>query len=371
MKVVHVFTSLRPSGMERMLVSSAKHWKQEGVASVVIGCGRQHEYVEQLASAGYTVIALPGLKSLRTLARIWLEIRRQRPDVVHLHTEQMFGVLSVISKFAGAANVVRTFHNIWAPSGLWLWRRRCERKVASLLGVKFVGVSAEVCRNEELLHGTKTRSIENWVDLDELQVSDIKSKTILRNRIGLPGPSAVAIIIGNCSEIKNHEFALEVLQPLDERIFLLHIGGESGATDLERSLWLDGEKLLLRLGHRDDIKELLGSADVLLMPSRHEGFGVAAAEAMCMGVPVLAAATPGLGWLDELDGAHRAPLQPEVWREKLSEIVRSKQTPSPEALAEVRLRFSPARGVSEYMQVYEASPGLSVFPGFRAKKVSV
>jgi glycosyltransferase involved in cell wall biosynthesis len=48
------------------------------------------------------------------------------------------------------------------------------------------------------------------------------------------------------------------------------------------------------LGNRDDIPNLLGIADIYVQPSRDEGFGIAALEAMAAGVPVVVSALPAL-----------------------------------------------------------------------------
>jgi len=48
------------------------------------------------------------------------------------------------------------------------------------------------------------------------------------------------------------------------------------------------------LGGRDGVADLLAACDVLVMPSEHEGFGMAALEAMSCGLAVVATDAPGL-----------------------------------------------------------------------------
>ena len=48
------------------------------------------------------------------------------------------------------------------------------------------------------------------------------------------------------------------------------------------------------LGQRDDVVDLLCACDVFVLPSRREGLGVAALEAMALGRPVVASRVGGL-----------------------------------------------------------------------------
>jgi glycosyltransferase involved in cell wall biosynthesis len=65
------------------------------------------------------------------------------------------------------------------------------------------------------------------------------------------------------------------------------------------------------LGVRDDIPDVMRAMDVFLLPSQHEGLGIAAIEAQASGLPCLlstgvppaAVVTPGAVRLPLLDGA--------------------------------------------------------------------
>jgi len=68
------------------------------------------------------------------------------------------------------------------------------------------------------------------------------------------------------------------------------------------------------LGRREDKHALLSAADVVVLPSRQEGLGVAALEAMAAGRAVVASAVGGLGEA-VVDGQTGLLVAPDVERE--------------------------------------------------------
>ena len=64
--------------------------------------------------------------------------------------------------------------------------------------------------------------------------------------------------------------------------------------DLEEQIIKEGlEKIVTLYGYQTPIQSFLGAADALIFPSRREGLGMAALEALAMGVPVIAADNRG------------------------------------------------------------------------------
>jgi N-acetyl-alpha-D-glucosaminyl L-malate synthase BshA len=84
-----------------------------------------------------------------------------------------------------------------------------------------------------------------------------------------------------------------VREKMDARLVLVGDGPEYGRTrELVESLGLD--QAVRYVGVVDDVAPLLGAADVLLLPSETESFGLVALEAMASGVPVVASDVGGL-----------------------------------------------------------------------------
>jgi hypothetical protein len=104
---------------------------------------------------------------------------------------------------------------------------------------------------------------------------------------------------------------------------------------------------------------LLAAADVLAMPSEHEGFGVAA-ESFCAGTDRLPRAGPALGGgLQHREHRRAASVGMEGTARAVAErrldndwpVIRRRDA------EQARRRFYPERGVTEWRRLYELAAG--------------
>ncbi len=88
----------------------------------------------------------------------------------------------------------------------------------------------------------------------------------------------------------------KVAEDLDAELWMVGDGPERGP--VERLAHELGVKPRVRfMGKQDHVERLLPQADILLLPSEHEAFGLAALEAMACGVVPVATRTGGVGEL--------------------------------------------------------------------------
>jgi glycosyltransferase involved in cell wall biosynthesis len=234
--------------------------------------------------------------------------------------------------------VIRTVHSIFDASGRWWLSRRLQGMVADRFVQEFVACSADVAGNEERF-ARNPRIIMNWVD-------DRYHHAETRTPDSESGLDPLAVIVGNCSDIKNHELALAVL--LDAGFRIAHLGDESRASSAEATL-LDEAAQTHRLATRGvgDPLPWLRRADLFAFPSRYEGMGVALAEAVAMGVPSLVNDVPGLAWARHAPGVQFAA-SPEGWRTAVANHNAKNVSRIDIALPDLRAE----RGAREYTDVY-------------------
>jgi len=112
-----------------------------------------------------------------------------------------------------------------------------------------------------------------------------------------PGGEKILMHISNFRAVKRVEDVVEafavVARTLPARLVLVGDGLERPRA-LERAETLGVADQVLFLGKHTAVEELLSCADLFLLPSESESFGLAALEAMACGVPVVASRVGGL-----------------------------------------------------------------------------
>jgi N-acetyl-alpha-D-glucosaminyl L-malate synthase BshA len=119
----------------------------------------------------------------------------------------------------------------------------------------------------------------------------------LRARYCPPGCEKLVIHVSNFRPVKRVPIVIEVFARIAERVpsRLLLVGdGPDLAAALDRAHELGIAKQVEALGEQDQIIPLLSIADLFLLPSAQESFGLAALEAMACRVPVVASNVGGL-----------------------------------------------------------------------------
>jgi D-inositol-3-phosphate glycosyltransferase len=126
-------------------------------------------------------------------------------------------------------------------------------------------------------------------------------KAITRRELGLPAKEQVVLFVGRIEPLKGIDLLLRAVSHLDGRFRVLVIGGDgkdiarkSELAALSAELRIAGKVTFLDAVPHDDLPLYYNAADICVVPSYYESFGLVAVEAMACGVPVIASRVGGL-----------------------------------------------------------------------------
>lgn len=175
------------------------------------------------------------------------------------------------------------------------------------------------------------------VDLDVFHPGD---RVRARQRHGVREDSIVLLFVGRIQPLKAPDVLLgaaaELVRrdpTLRERLLVVICGGPSGSgldrptalVDLAAELGISDLVRFEPPSHRDSLADLYRAADVSVVPSHSESFGLVAIEAQACGTPVVAAAVGGLVTAvdDRVSGLLVASHDPRAFADAIEHIVRN------------------------------------------------
>ena len=299
LRVLHILMELRPSGAEVMLRVAAPFWFAGGNSHSILATGSaEGSYANHLRAAGFEVFHIPFRKTIKFFYEVFTLIRRGRFDAVHIHTEQANVCYGMVARLAGVNRIVHTIHNVFPFTGLLRLVRIAMRRGLRLLGATPVSVGRSVADNEAQHLWNRTIVIPNWYDASVFRPPSLEERVAARQSYGIADDRLVMATLGNCNEWKNHSLlfqALKLLLTSKKNWCYLHAGSEDEARS-ERLLAseLGVAEHCFFLGSIDDPRSVLWAADLFVMPSRREGFSIAAIEAAASGLPLILSDVPGL-----------------------------------------------------------------------------
>lgn len=229
-------------------------------------------------------------------------------------------------------------------------------------GVTAVSDSLRLSTHEQLGVRRTIVTIPNCLDCDVYRRVETPG---LRERFAPDAGTRLVIHMSNFRPVKRIDAVMEVFARMAARVpaRLLLVGdGPEMGTAIARGRLLGITDRVEVLGEQEAILPLLSVADLFLLPSAQESFGLAALEAMACGVPVVASAVGGVpeviehgvsGFLhppDDLDAMAAsgvALLTDDALRQRVSEA----------AVARVRDRFCTTRVVPMYEAFYREVVG--------------
>ncbi len=199
--------------------------------------------------------------------------------------------------------------------------------------------------------------IYNFVNCDIYKAA---SRPALRERFA-SNREKILIHLSNFRAVKKTDAVIEIFLQVQKKVpaVLVMVGDgpeRSGAEWLAHHHGIENKVRFL--GKRDNINELIAAADVLLLPSQTESFGLVALEAMACEVPVVVSKVGGLPEVvtDGKEGFLVEPNDTEKMAARALEILtdeRRRRAMGVQGRATAKSRFCADAIVSQYERFYE------------------
>lgn len=307
--------ALGRAGVECDVLTRAEHPGQPAIVEVEPGVRVVHLDAGPRAPLGKE--ALIGLlDEMVDAARIHLTTTAEPFDVLHSHY-WISGAVGHRLKHELDLPLVGTFHTLArtkAAAGITddpRQRAQVERETIACCD-RMIASTPDECSELVAAYAAEPDRVEvipPGVDHAIFSPGDPESA---RRRLGLPTDRPVLLFVGRIQPLKGVDLAIRVLALLrDQRAVLVIVGGPSGAEgvaeaerlrNLARGLGVE-DRVRWELPHpHEALADWYRAADVCLMPSRTESFGLVALEAAACGTPVVAANVGGLRSL--IDDGH-------------------------------------------------------------------
>jgi len=291
-----------------------------------------------------------------------------RYDLLHAHY-WLSGQVAARAAERWGVPLVQSMHTLGKVKNLALAAGECAEPAARIRGEgevvaaadRLVANTAEEARQLTELYGAdpwRVETVSPGVDLSVFSPVSRVGLRAWRRRLGLPADALVLAFAGRIQPLKGPDVVLGAAASLLRdcpwlagRLVVVIVGGPSGS-EVGAPGRLSG--LAERLGIADcvrleppcpqrELADWYRAADVVLVPSHSESFGLVALEAQACGTPVAAAAVGGLrtavrdGYSGILVDGH----DPVVWARVLAGLLAS-----PPRLSEL------ARGAREHAAAF-------------------
>ncbi|MGP4060975.1 glycosyltransferase family 4 protein [Halobacillus sp. H74] len=235
--------------------------------------------------------------SYKKLKRI---IRREKYDIVHTHTPVASVLARLSCKKLNNVKVIYTAHGFHfhkgAPFKNWLVYFPLEYYLSKHTD-EIITVNEEDFNRAKKFFNAAHVSYIPGVGLNTNEFSNVRvNKEDKFNEIGLEVNNIVLLTVAELNKNKNQETAIRAVAKLNNPNIQYLICGEGPSkdhlVDLTKNLGIENQVKFL--GYRNDVAQLCKAADIFVFPSRREGLGMAALEAMATGLPLITSNVHGI-----------------------------------------------------------------------------
>ena len=248
---------------------------------------------------------MPAPGDLRAVAQLWRLAREVRPDVIHAHSSKAGVLARTLALLGVRARYFYTPHAYFQMYGPPSLKRRIFQLIERVFGrigttINVSAGEAEYARRELGLASSRQITLINGTDCQRFHpAASAGERNAARSRFDLPPDVLLLGTVARYSEQKDPcNLYRAVLAVLAERpgLHFAHLGRGELAGAIDKMIAAAPAEVRARV-HRREVSEepaaFYRALDAFVLPSRYEGFALAAIEAVATGLPLVLADCPG------------------------------------------------------------------------------
>jgi glycosyltransferase involved in cell wall biosynthesis len=236
-----------------------------------------------------------GVPDPRGLVRLARLVRAWRPDVVHSHMVHANLLARLVRLFAPIPALVSTIHNVYEGGRLRMLGYRLTNWMVDHMTIVSEAAAERFVR-ERIVPSKLLRVVPNGVDVERFQRLPAGVREAVRKSIGLGG-EFTWLAVGRFELAKDYPNMLRAFATVHARYptaILLLVGRGSLQAETEALVGQLGLQDVVRfMGVRDDVAEVMSTADGYVMSSAWEGMPMVLLEAAAAGLPIVATRAGG------------------------------------------------------------------------------
>jgi glycosyltransferase involved in cell wall biosynthesis len=365
MRIVHVDSETGFSGGEVQVFLLLEGLRSRG-HHVALICQPGSACEEEAWRRGieHRTVRMRNQTDIAAVLRLRGELLAAPADLVHLHSSRAnwLGGLAARSVGVPAVSTRRMDRRV---------RRGVRNRLLYRVLLRRTAAVSPAVRELLVEGGAPPERVEVIVDaVDPRRLQPQHGRAEVRAHLGAGDEHAVVIALAALVHRKGLDVLLDAVAGLGAarlRLLLWIVGEGSERPALEQQARRIGVASQISfLGWRDDVADLLHAADIAAIPSRREGMGVAALEAMAAGRAVVASNVGGLAHavVHERTGLLVAPGDCAALASALARLIRDpelRQRLSAAGPKRVAEHFLPEQMIDAYERFYQRA--LSSYQG--------
>jgi glycosyltransferase involved in cell wall biosynthesis len=293
MKIFYIITRGGSGGAQTNVLELIRGFQDK--FEVILATGEEGFLTESALSLGAKVHILPSLmrsvnpfQDIQALKEILSVIRQHKPDLLHLHSSKAGLLGRLAAKLSNTPSVFTDHGWAFAAQLPWYWK---------LLAIPSEWLAARWC--------SKIITVSEYDLSLAIQYGIASQDKLARIYLGLPdtvyraNPAKIElakiVMVARFSPQKNQALLLQALAGIDKPFELIFVGDgptQSQAESLTHELGL--EKQVKFLGARSDVEKILKDADIFVLSTNWESFGLVLVEAMRANLPVVVSDVGGV-----------------------------------------------------------------------------